>query len=66
MNWPAIAVAAAVVAVAVPFGFAGGWWLYRMDERASAVRFWPVLVFVAATFVFAVGVTSVVAQLDLS
>jgi hypothetical protein len=60
----AVLISAAIVGLITPFGLLGGWWLARMSDRTSSL--WPILVAIAAAFVIAVGIASIVARLDPS
>jgi ABC-type spermidine/putrescine transport system permease subunit I len=64
MTWETVAVVASVFLACIAFGLTGGWWLARMTDRTTS--FWPLAVVLVAAFVFAVGLTAAIAQLDLS
>jgi hypothetical protein len=56
MTWRHVLIAAAVVAVCVPFAALGAGWLIRMDRRTSFAS-WPWLVALAGAVAVAVGIT---------
>jgi ABC-type spermidine/putrescine transport system permease subunit I len=64
VTWKTVAIVVGVMLACVVAGFVGGWWLDRMTERTAS--FWPIAVVVAAAVIFSLGLTTAIAQLDLS